>query len=242
MNFFKDRAERCRGGFSLVELLVVLVIIGVMALVIGPSFTTGSDVGRVKTATRGLMQMSRYARTMALLHQTPVELILTSDGGLRVEQVEGKGESLVSAKSFASTNTVKETSGEEDEPDQAARSSRREASEQSENGSAGDPAGGGAGYVMADLNIEKKFDQVVLRFEGYTDSLVDGRTAAKESADEDKDEQDGDEERSTVRIRYQSNGTCRPYKVQVFAEGDESWGMTVAVDVLGSAKVQEEEE
>lgn len=226
----------------MVELLVVLVIIGVMALVIGPSFTTGSDVGRVKTATRGLMQMSRYARTMALLHQTPVELILTSDGGLRVEQVEGQGESIVSAKAFAPTNTVIETSGEEDEPDQASRSSRREASEPSEDGSADDVAVGGAGYVMADLNIEKKFDQVVLRFEGYTDSLVDERTAAKDSADADKDEQDGDEERSTVRIRYQSNGTCRPYKVQVFAEGDESWGMTVAVDVLGSAKVQEEEE
>jgi len=221
----------------MVELLVVLVIIGVMALVIGPTFTTGSDIARVKTATRGAMQMSRYARTMALLHQTPVDLIFTSDGVLRVEQVAGTGVSLVSAKAFANTNATGEAAGESVQPDEADRAEQADAPGRSA-GAEGSPQGGGAGYVMADLNIEKKYEQVVFRFEGYTDSLDDGRTA-KES---DKEDAEGTDEVETVRIRYQSNGTCRPYKVRVAAAGDEAWAMTVVIDVLGAAKVEEEDE
>ena len=45
---------------------------------------TSVDYFRVKTAARGVTQMSRYARTMAVLYQTPVELIFGSDGTLRV--------------------------------------------------------------------------------------------------------------------------------------------------------------
>src|SRR5512133_1227709 len=104
MNFFRDRAKRRLHGFTMVELLIVIVIIGVMAAMIGPTFTAGSDIARVKTASRGVIQMSRYARIMALLHQTPVELVYTSDGALRVEQVASGGEGLVSAQAFASTN------------------------------------------------------------------------------------------------------------------------------------------
>ena len=42
----------------MVELLVVIVIMSILISIIVPSMT-GSDVARVRTATRGVMQISR---------------------------------------------------------------------------------------------------------------------------------------------------------------------------------------
>lgn len=230
MNFFKDRAQRCLRGFTMVELLIVIVIIGVMAALIGPTFTTGSDIARIKTASRGVIQMSRYARTMALLHQTPVELVYTSDGSLSVEQAAGGGESIVSAKAFASTNSEERAAGPaaEEEPPLAKE---------------GGATGGGASYVMADLNLTTKNEGVIFLFKGYSDSMDEGYSsrAVKARAEAQEDEK-GEGEVKAFRVRYKSNGTCRPYSVRVTSGGAEALALTVAIDVLGSAKVEEEDE
>lgn len=224
-----------RRGFTLVELLVVMVIIGVMVMMIGPTFSAGSDAARVRTAARGAMQVSRYARTMALLHQTPVDLIFTSKGGLSVVSAGGGGESLVSARSFAVTNSAAEA--------------ERAAEAEAETGNGGTEqaggSGGGAGYEMADLGLEKEYEQVAFVFEGYTDTVSEGR-GGRQSAfagvlAEEEDAELGAEEVQTFRVRYKSNGTCRPYKVRVSAAGDESCAMTVAVDMLGAGMVEEDE-
>ena len=215
-------------GFTLVELLVVVVIIGVMALVIGPTFTTGSDVARIKTASRGLMQLSRYARNMALLHQVPVDLAFTSDGTLSVSQAGGGGETIVSAKAFAVTNAA--AAAEAQLEDEVAPALAGGAEGQ----------GGGSAYVMADLNIEKKFEQTAFFFEAYTDTMDDKRSGRDAKAD--SEESAGGDEVQTFRVRYKSNGTCRPYRVRVTAAGDESFALTVVVDVLGAAKIEEEDE
>ncbi|HNX33662.1 MAG TPA: type II secretion system protein [Kiritimatiellia bacterium] len=235
MNFLRDRAGRGPGGFTLVELLVVIVIIGVMALVIGPSFTAGSDAARVRTASRGVMQMSRYARNMALLHQTQVDLVFTSDGTLSVAQMAAASEGIVSAKAFGVTNSAAEA--------EAAELSAEPAETPEAEGGSG---GGGAGYVMADLDIDKKYEQTSFVFDGYTDTLdgKHGRFSARPDDDEEasQGEGEGEEEVKTFRVRYKSNGTCRPYRVRVSASGDESFVLTVVVDVLGAAKIEEEEE
>ena len=230
MNFLKDRAKRSLRGFTLVELLVVIVIIGVMALVMGPTFTTGSDVVRIKTASRGLMQMSRYARNMALLHQTPVELVFTSDGSLSVVQVGGRSEGVVSAKAFSSTNSAA-ADEELSAPSDSAAETGGEAQE-----------GGGASYVMADLNISKKYDQTSFVFEGYSDT-VDAQPSRSGSGFGGKEEESSEaEDVETFRVRYKSNGTCRPYRVRVVAAGDEAYALMVKVDVLGAARIEEEDE
>lgn len=226
MNVFRKN-----GGFSLVELLVVIVIIGVMAMVVGPTFTTGSDVARMRTAARGAMQMSRYARTMAVLHQTPVDLTFGSDGTVSVTQVGGGGESLVSAKAFAVTNAAAAA----EEAEEAERESRTEEPAAAEAASAG--GGGGASYVMADVNAEKKYENVTFQFEGYTDTLDERRGVGRE------EEEASEEDVQTVRIRYKSNGTCRPYRLRVSAGEDEgALTLTVVVDVLGAARIEEDDE
>ena len=226
-----SRIDRAR-GFTLVELLVVIVIIGVMLTMIGPSMTAGSGMARVKTASRGVMQMSKYARTMALLRQTPLELVFTSDGRLGVAPVGGGGEGLVSARSFAVTNAAA-----------AAAESEAASNEVAEAAQAGANGGGGSAYVMADLAIEKKYEQVTFVFKGYTDSLDDGGVTVSESpSNAQEDQPDAKEEvAQAFRVRYKSNGTCRPYKVKVAVGSDEAYAITVAIDMLGSAKVEEDE-
>ena len=219
-------------GFSLVELLIVIVIIGIMAAMIGPTFTTGSDSARVKTASRGVMQMSRYARTMALLHQTPVDLVFTSDGSLSVTQAGGGGESLVTAGAFAVTNAA--VAAEETEVAKAAADKSDEPAKTTQNS-------GGASYVMADLAIVKKYDRVVFRFVEYSDTIDDGRGARHlPTVREEENETSAEGEMQTFRISYKSNGTCRPYQINVTAEGDEEYVVTIAVDVRGSAKIKDD--
>ena len=216
-------------------MLVIIIILGVLVTIVRPVISTGGDMSRVSAAARGVMQMSRYARTMAILHQNAMELTFSGSGKLSVtlEGNGGRGESIVSAKSFAVTNSV--TAAEE--------ARLAEFATEHDNTS-----GGGSGaYTMADVNVDKSYAQVRFVFLGYTDTADAGRyshlltPSASTSAVDDKEEGDEDSVR-VVRVRYKSNGTVRPYRVQVKGEGDNAFSLTVAVDMLGSAKVEEHEE
>lgn len=63
------RDRICRAGFTLIELLVIVAIIGVMLGSAVMSVGAGSASAQMKSATRRVLQLSRQARTMALLRQ-----------------------------------------------------------------------------------------------------------------------------------------------------------------------------
>ena len=224
---------RNRSAFTIIEIIVVIVILGVMLSIVAPMVSSGGDVSRVRTAARGVTQTSRYARTMAVLHQKAIELTFSTDGKLSValEGGEGGGESIVSAKAFANTNVVGEA--------EAARTAGAEDSGGS----------GGGAYVMADVNTAKHYEQVCFEFLGYTDTadakryshLLSPSKSAGVSSDEDYGATEDEDNVRTVSVRYKSNGTCRPYKVKVSGGGDNAFSLTVAVDMLGAAKVEEDE-
>ena len=221
-----------RGAFTLIELLAILAILGVMVTLVAPMIAGGSDVSRVRSAARGTMQMSRYARTMAVLHQGAVELAFSENGRLNVSmEGGGGGESIVSAKAFATTNAIAEA--------EAARIAEF-ATEQ------GDDSGGGRGYRMADVNTEQNYEQVRFTFLGYTDTADAGRyshllsPSGSTGSPGDEEDEDGESVRA-AHVRYKSNGTVRPYKIKVSAEGDNAFSLTVAVDMLGAARIEEDE-
>ena len=58
-----------RRGFTLIELLVIVAIIGIMLGAAVMSVGSGSASAQMKSATRRVLQLSRQARTMALLRQ-----------------------------------------------------------------------------------------------------------------------------------------------------------------------------
>jgi len=225
------------GGFTLVELLVVMVIIGVMALVILPSFGTGSDIARIKTASRGVMQMTRYARTMAVLYQTPMDLVITSSGELRVERRGG-----ASGGAGAAT-------GGEDAQSEAWQSS---VERQELDGATDAGEGGESGYVMADLNASKRYEQIrfVVALDEQALESEEAELQIETMEDEESDDSDesawtdsGRERSRTARIPFEANGRCLPFVVQVTA-GDEDAvdRITVKVDRFGMPRVVDEDE
>lgn len=95
-----DRILHKRGGFTLIELLVIVAIIGVMLGSAVLSVGAGSASAHMKSATRRVLQLSRQARTMALLRQQAAVITYeevydgqTLVGGMVT--IESKGETVI---------------------------------------------------------------------------------------------------------------------------------------------------
>ncbi len=65
-------------GFSLLEIVIVLVLMGVAALVIAPNFVAGLGSIRLETATRDLITNMKWARSTAVSEQNVRRVILTA--------------------------------------------------------------------------------------------------------------------------------------------------------------------
>jgi prepilin-type N-terminal cleavage/methylation domain-containing protein len=211
-------SNRLKQGFTLLELLMVVIILGVITAVLVPQIGAGLASTRLAAAARTSIQAARYARTMALLNQAETDLILgLKSGGITVMAAERTGENAVPAGSGLPQTTLAgdpgaaESSGETEED--ASRTNR--------------PAAVVTAQNFADeLKAEYQCEGVQFRFLGYADSL------------DAKDLPVMDDEAVEARIRFRSNGTCRPFKLRVLFD-EEEW-MDVEFDVTGSGKVLED--
>ena len=87
-------------GFSLFELIVVLVLLAIVAAVILPSFTTGMQGIRLNTAARDMVTKLKQARSRAIAEQRSYRVAfgspgqeeptysITDDYGVEVEKIE----------------------------------------------------------------------------------------------------------------------------------------------------------
>lgn len=73
-----------RAGFTLIEILIVVGIIVIMLATAVMSVASGRGAVQVKEATRGVIQLSRYASALALLRQRPVVVTFHHNGKIEV--------------------------------------------------------------------------------------------------------------------------------------------------------------
>lgn len=73
--------SRSSAAFTLIELLLVLILISTMLGVAAPFFVRSIRGHRLSTAARTVVTTARYARSMALLKQSDLEIAFNLDTG-----------------------------------------------------------------------------------------------------------------------------------------------------------------
>ena len=252
-----------RAGFTLIEIMIVVGIIAIMLVTAVMSVASGRGAVQVKEATRGVVQLSRYAASLALLRQRPVVVTFHKKGKVEVRisgEATGSGE-----KGTPSDPIYLEVNGE------ATQTAAELAAEAQEDGEEGMPAASskedkkGLFYTRQALNpdelakedAEGEYDGVVFTVEVLDEEgnvLTPEQAAARSlrqperkkpafevfnsldiGADE-KEEKDLDDGEEPVSVTYETNGNVNPHRIIVRMENASATDEGFAINISRSGK------
>ena len=77
-----------RLGFTLIEMLLVLALVGIISAITIPQFVNSMRGNRLRVGVRAVVMSGRYARSMAVMKQTDILLTFNIDEGtITVDEV-----------------------------------------------------------------------------------------------------------------------------------------------------------
>ena len=210
-----------RRAFTLVEILLVIAIIVVISAVTLPSFVRSISGNRLRTAGRTVVAVTRYARSMALLHQTEIEvafvlnkstiLVASHDRNVAALQATGEVEVAVAEARARMAQTAASANS-------AMAPAVRETPEADGEYGAAPPLA--APEQLPEIHLTRVLDGVTIESVQLTQ----------------KNESDAPE--GGVRILYRSNGRCDPYEV-ILRDHDQRT-LRIKVDALPTPTVERE--
>ena len=205
-----------RSGFTLLELLLVLTVMGIMAAVVVPNLASSLGGSRVSTAARSVSALGRSARYLAMMNQVPVDLVidlgnakvsteavLNAGPGASSEAIDrifgaspsggaGFGYALPQSENRFDAKHLDDTL-----PSTFPRDILSRADDAGSTNATDGVRSASAATVADAIRQERKFADVVISFGGYQDSF-----GSSTDADE-----------GVVRVRYHTNGSCRPHRI-----------------------------
>jgi len=69
-------------GFSLLELIIVLILLGMASVLVAPSFTGGLSGLQLETSTRDVITLMRHARSQAIARQQVFRVVVGEEDPL----------------------------------------------------------------------------------------------------------------------------------------------------------------
>lgn len=253
-----------RSGFTLIEIMIVVGIIAIILTTSVMSVASGRGAVKVKEATRGVMQLSRYASALALLRQRPVVVTYHKSGKIEVRisgEASGSG-----APGTPSDPIYREVNGEttltaaeiaaEDDPDGVETAGGKESTGKEKTSQARQAEKKGFFYTRQVLDpetlrkedAEGEYEGVSFTIEvlGEDGEVLDPELASmrtlrqpprkKESSDDDPEEDAETDAEEPVSVTYEPNGSVNPYRVIVRPAGDDESGEGFAIEISRSGK------
>ena len=250
-----------RRGFTLIEVLVVLIIMAILVGTAVTSLSAGLKSAHMRDATRAVQQYVRHAKAVALLKQRPVVLTfeeITENGAFVKSRISmdysGDATQEQSAtplgQGFAVGGVASTLSGKPiDEGDASAPVVPSNGGISPEDDPLAAPPREFEGiHVRGELQENREETRARISVFSNVDVLLRKSAAEREKAvrterekaglpsDEEGTDESGEEkdEDQTFSAVYEANGRCDPYVIRVWKDGDdEKDALSISVGRFG---------